>query len=287
MPAKLIKGDEVAAPLRDKLAAEIKNLNETTGLTPGLAVILAGENHASLSYVRNLEKRSGLSGLNVQTHRLSAHVPEGDLIRLIAELNDDDSIHGIIVQLPLPAHMDAHAVLESIDPDKDVDGAHPINMGKLFSNEKGYIPSTANAIMQMIEYTGQPLYGKAAVLIGRNNVVGKPLSLLMLRRNASLTICHSYTKNLGEICREADILAAAAGKPEYVKGEWIKPGAIVIDAGVTRIEGKPVGDIDFAAAKSVAGWLSPVPGGVGPVITTMLQWSTVEAFKKIIAYGSS
>jgi methylenetetrahydrofolate dehydrogenase (NADP+)/methenyltetrahydrofolate cyclohydrolase len=131
------------------------------------------------------------------------------------------------------------------------------------------------------------LHGKAAVLIGRNNVVGKPLSLLMLRRNASLTICHSYTKNLGEICREADILATAAGKPGYVKGEWIKPGAIVIDAGVTRIEGKPVGDIDFAAAKSVAGWLSPVPGGVGPVITTMLQWSTVEAFKKIIAYGSS
>jgi len=279
MPAKLIKGDEVAAPLREKLAAEIKNLNETTGLTPGLAVILAGENHASISFVRNLEKRSGLPGLNVQIHRLPVDVPEGDLIRLIAELNDDYSIHGIMVQLPLPAHMDSHAVLENIDPDKDVDGAHPINMGKLFSNEKGYIPSTANSIMQMIEHTAQPLYGKAAVLIGRNNVVGKPLSLLMLRRNVSLTICHSYTKNLGEICREADILVAAAGKPGYVKGEWIKPGAIVIDAGVTRIEGKPVGDIDFVAAKSVAGWISPVPGGVGPVTIAMLLDNLIKAAK--------
>ncbi|HAP31735.1 MAG TPA: bifunctional 5,10-methylene-tetrahydrofolate dehydrogenase/5,10-methylene-tetrahydrofolate cyclohydrolase [Firmicutes bacterium] len=283
MAAKLIKGDEVAAHLREKITAEIKDLNKATGLIPCLAVILAGEDHASLSYVRNLEKRSGLLGLNVQIHRLPVDVTEGELIRLIAELNDDDRIHGIIVQLPLPAHIDSHAVLETIDPDKDVDGAHPINMGKLFGDVKGYIPSTANSIMQMIEYTREPLYGKTAVLIGRSNIVGKPLSLLMLRRDASLTICHSYTQNLEVICREADILVAAKGKPGFVKADWIKPGAIVIDAGVTQIKGKPVGDIDFAAVKSVAGWISPVPPGVGPIITTMLQWSTLEAFKKIIA----
>ncbi|MEW5922042.1 MAG: bifunctional 5,10-methylenetetrahydrofolate dehydrogenase/5,10-methenyltetrahydrofolate cyclohydrolase [Bacillota bacterium] len=283
MPAKLIKGDEVAARLREEMAAELEDLYEETGRVPGLAVIIVGEEPASLSYVTNIEKSCVSLGFNVQIHRLPVDVAEGELRRLIDELNFNSKIDGIMVQLPLPEHLNTHVILEALDPEKDVDGAHPVNMGKLFSDEKGYIPSTAHSIMRMIEFTRQPLYGKSAVLIGRSNIVGKPLSLLMLRRNASLTICHSYTEDLPAICREADILVAAIGKPGYVKGDWIKPGAIVIDVGVTQIDGKMVGDVDFAAARSVAGWISPVPGGVGPITITMLKWSTLEAFKKRIA----
>jgi methylenetetrahydrofolate dehydrogenase (NADP+) / methenyltetrahydrofolate cyclohydrolase len=283
MPAKLIKGDKVAARLWEEMAAELKELYEETGLMPGLAVIIVGEDPASLSYVTNIEKQGKQLGFDVVVHHLTVDVSEGDLLKLIDELNYNDDVHGIMVQLPLPQHINPYVVQETVDPEKDVDGAHPINMGKLFSDEKGYIPSTVHSVMRMIEFTRQPLYGKKAVLIGRSNIVGKPLSLLMLRRNASLTICHSYTEDLPDICREADVLIAATGKPGFVKEDWIKPGAIVIDVGVSQVDGKLVGDVDFAAAKNTAGWISPVPGGVGPITITMLKWSTLEAFKKRIA----
>lgn len=283
MPAKLIKGDKVAATLREQMAAELKDLYRETGQMPGLAVIIVGEDPASLSYVTSLEAKSSEIGFNTQIHRLSSDVTEGELLQLVDDLNFDDDMHGIMLQLPLPQHLDPHVIQEAIDPDKDVDGAHPVNMGKLFSDEKGYIPSTVHSIMRMIDFTRQPLYGKSAVLIGRSNIVGKPLSLLMLRRNASLTICHSYTEDLPAICRGADILVSAIGKPKYVKEDWVKPGAIVIDVGVNQLDGKLVGDVDFAEAKNTAGWISPVPGGVGPITITILKLSTLEAFKKRIA----
>lgn len=283
MPAKLIRGDKVAAQLRDEMATELEELYKETGLMPCLAVIIVGEDPASVSYVTNIEKKSKDLGFDVIIIRLEVDVSEGELLKLIDELNFNDEVHGIMIQLPLPEHINTHVVQEALDPEKDVDGAHPINMGKLFSDEKGYIPSTAHSVMRMIDFTRQQLYGKKAVLIGRSNIVGKPLSLLMLRRNASLTICHSYTENLPAICREADVLIAATGKPGFVKEDWVKPGAIVIDVGVTQVDGKLVGDVDFVAVRNQAGWISPVPGGVGPITITMLKWSTLEAFKKRIA----
>ncbi len=282
MPAKLIKGDEVAESIRADLANELNNLYEKTGLIPGLAVVIVGENPASMTYVANKEKQSRKIGFYSQVRRLPEDISQDALLEVIAELNEDSKIHGFMVQLPLPDHIDERTVLQSIDPEKDIDGTHPVNMGKLFSNEKGFIACTANSIMHMIEHTRQPVYGKSAVLIGRSNIVGKPLALLLLRRNASVTICHSKSLDLSEICREADILVAAAGSAELVKGDWIKPGAIVIDVGVTQDGDRVLGDVEFEKAQQSAGWISPVPGGVGPITITMLMQNALEAFKQQI-----
>lgn len=280
MPALLIKGDEVANKVRSEISAELKDLYEKTDRVPGLAVVIVGEHPASLSYVINKEKQSKKLGFYSEVHRISADASHEDIITVIQQLNEDDNIHGIMVQLPLPEKIDEKAVLDAIDPDKDVEGIHPINMGKLFSDVKGFLPCTAYSILQMIEFTRQPVFGKSAVLISRSNIVGKPLSLLLLRRNASVTVCHSLTKDLADICREADILVTAAGKPELVKGDWVKPGAMVIDVGMTQVGDKLVGDVVFEEAKEIAGWISPVPGGVGPITITMLMKNTLEAFKK-------
>lgn len=280
MPAKLIRGNEVAERIQAEISAELNELYKKTGKIPGLAVVMAGENPASVSYVISKEKQSKKLGFYSQVHRLPENVSQEELLNLIQELNEDSRIHGFMVQLPLPEHINERAVLDAIDPSKDVDGTHPINLGKLFSNEKGFIPCTANSIMKMIEFTRQPVSGKSAVVVGRSNIVGKPLSLLLLRRNASITICHSKTRDLPQICCEADILVVAVGKPELVRSDWIKPGAIVIDVGVSQVGDKLVGDIAFEEAKEVAGWLSPVPGGVGPITITMLLWNTLEAFKQ-------
>ena len=282
MPAKLIKGDEVAESIRNDLANELSNLYEKTGLIPGLAVVIVGENPASMTYVANKEKQSRKIGFYSQVRRLPEDISQDALLEVIEELNEDSKIHGFMVQLPLPDHIDERTVLKSIDPEKDIDGTHPINMGKLFSDEKGFIACTANSIMHMIEHTRQPVYGKSAVLIGRSNIVGKPLALLLLRRNASVTICHSKSLDLSEICREADILVAAAGSAELVKGDWVKPGAIVIDVGVTQVGDRVVGDVEFENAQKSAGWISPVPGGVGPITITMLMQNALEAFKQQI-----
>lgn len=283
MTAKLIKGDEVANKIRMELSADLKDLYEKTNRIPGLAVIMVGENPASLSYVINKEKQSKKLGFYSEVHRLLSSASEEEILTVIRQLNEDDRIHGLMVQLPLPEHINEKVIIDAIDPEKDVEGVHPINMGKLFSDEKGYPPCTAYSIMQMIEFTRQPVYGKTAVVIGRSNIVGKPLSLLLLRRNASVTICHSYTTNLPDICREADILVSATGKPELVRGDWIKPGAIVIDVGVTQVDDKLTGDVVFEEAVEKAGWISPVPGGVGPITITMLLKNTLEAFKKKVS----
>lgn len=282
MPAQLIRGDEVADKVRSEISAELKELYKKTNRVPGLAVMAVGENPASLPHVINKEKQSKLLGFYSEVHRLPADTSEEDILAVIQQLNEDEKIHGFMVQLPLPKHINEKLVLESIAPEKDVDGTHPINMGKLFSNEKGYLTCTAYSIMQMIEFTRQPVYGKTAVILNRSNIVGKPLLLLLLRRNASITICHSFSNNLAEICRKADILVTATGNPGMVKGDWIKPGAIVIDVGVNQVGDKLVGDVDFEEAKDIAGWISPVPGGVGPITITMLMKNTLEAFKKKI-----
>lgn len=282
MPARLIKGDEVANKVRSEISSELRDLYEKTDRVPGLAVVIVGEHPASLSYVINKEKQSKKLGFYSEIHRLPADASHEDILTVIQQLNEDDNIHGIMVQLPLPEKINEKAVLDAIDSDKDVEGTHPINMGKLFSDEKGFLPCTAYSIMQMIEFTRQPVYGKSAVLISRSNIVGKPLSLLLLRQNASVTVCHSRTRDLADICREAEILVTAAGKPELVKGDWIKPGAIVIDVGMTQVGDKLVGDVVFEDAKEIASWISPVPGGVGPITITMLMKNTLEAFKKKI-----
>lgn len=282
MPATLIKGDEIAENVRADITNELNKLYDKTGMVPGLAVVMVGENPASLSYVTNKEKQSQKLGFYSQVRRLPEDISQDALLEVIEELNEDEKIHGFMVQLPLPDHIEERTILNAIDPEKDIDGAHPITMGKLFSDEKGYIACTANSIMRMIEHTRQPVFGKSAVLIGRSNIVGKPLALLLLRRNASVTICHSKSSDLGDICREADILVVAAGKTGLVKGEWIKPGAIVIDVGVTQVGDRLVGDVDFEEAKKVAGWISPVPGGVGPITIAMLMWNALEAYKREI-----
>ncbi len=279
MPANLIKGDEVAESVRTEIVKELGRIYDETGLVPGLAVVLVGQNPASLSYVINKEKQSKKLGFYSEVRRLPEDISQDDLLEVIEELNEDEKIHGFMVQLPLPEHLDERAILTAIDPEKDIDGTHPINMGKLFSDEKGFIACTAHSILHMIEHTKQPVYGKSAVLIGRSNIVGKPLALILLRRNASVTLCHSKTVGLADICREADILVAAAGSTGLVKGDWVKPGAIVIDVGVTQVGDRLVGDVDFDQAKEVASWISPVPGGVGPITITMLMWNALEAFK--------
>ncbi len=280
MTAKLIKGDEVAGKIRQEIFAEAKDLYEKTKLIPGLAVVFVGENPASQAFVINKEKLSKKLGFNSEVHRLPANASEKTILSVIQQLNENEKIHGIMVLMPLPEHIDKRVIIEAIDPEKDVEGIHPVNMGKLLSDEKGYLPCTAYSVMQMIDFTGQPVYGKTAVVIGRSNIVGKPLSLLLLRRNASITICHSYTNDVPDICREADILVSATGKPGLVKGDWVKPGAIVIDVGEAWVGKKLTGDIAFEEVKEVAGWLSPVPGGVGPLTITMLMKNTLEAFKK-------
>ncbi len=280
MPANLIKGDEVAESVRTEIVKELGRIYDETGLTPGLAVVLVGQNPASLSYVTNKEKQSKKLGFYSEVRRLPEDISQDDLFEVIEELNEDEKIHGFMVQLPLPDHLDERVILNAIDPEKDIDGTHPINMGKLFSDEEGFIACTAHSILHMIEHTTQPVYGKSAVLIGRSNIVGKPLALILLRRNASVTLCHSKTVGLADICREADILVAATGQTGLVKGDWIKPGAIVIDVGVTQVGDRLVGDVDFDQAKEVASWISPVPGGVGPITITMLMWNALQAFKK-------
>jgi methylenetetrahydrofolate dehydrogenase (NADP+)/methenyltetrahydrofolate cyclohydrolase len=280
MPAKLIKGAKVAEKIRGEIAAELNKLYNLTGLIPGLSVILIGENPASLSHVTNIEKQGAKLGFFSQIHRLPADVGQKEVLELTRELNENNSIHGFMIQLPLPGQIDERAVIEAIDPEKDVEGAHPINLGKLFCDEEGYIPCSASSVMHMIEFTGQPILGKSAVVVGRSNIMGKPLSLLLLRRNTSVTICHTHTKNLAEICREADILVSVVGQPGLITKDYVKPGSIVIDVGLTEVKGRLAGDVAFEEVREVAGWLSPVPGGVGPISITMLFWNTLQAFKR-------
>ncbi len=278
--AVIIDGKAIARKVREEVAKGVAKLKAEKGITPGLHVILVGNDPASETYVRNKELACADVGIRGVAHRLPESTDQADLERLVAELNADNSVHGILVQLPLPKHLDALEVLANISPDKDVDGLHQISAGRLLSGYEGFVPCTPRGIMRLIESTGEKITGKEAVVIGRSNLVGKPVSLLLLNQNATVTMCHSKTRDLAEVTRRADILVAAIGRPEFVTGDMIKPGAIVIDVGTTRVEGKLKGDVNFDEAKEKAGYITPVPGGVGPMTIAMLLSNTLLAARR-------
>lgn len=283
MPAKLIKGKEVGDKVCADISAELKDLYPKTDKVPGLGIIVVGEDPASLSSVRHKEKQSKKLGFYSEVHRLPATASTEDVCAVIQQINENNQIHGLLCQLPLPENLHEKAILKAIDPGKDVGGMHPINAGKLFSGKRGYLPCSAYGLMQVIDFTKQPIYGKTAVMISRSDIVSKSLALLLLRRDASITFCPTLSGDLPEICRTADILVTDAGKPGLVRGDWIKPGAVVIDASVTRSGEKLVGDVVLEEAVKVAGWISTLPaGGDDPLTITMLMKNTLEAFKKRI-----
>jgi methylenetetrahydrofolate dehydrogenase (NADP+)/methenyltetrahydrofolate cyclohydrolase len=277
---KVIDGKLIAAEMRKEIASDVQELVART-VVPGLAVVLVGEDPASRVYVSMKEKACADTGIYSVEHKLSAETTEAELLTLIAELNNDVRIDGILVQLPLPKQIDESRVLEAISPSKDVDGFHPYNVGRLVTGNPLFQPCTPYGVMKMLEYTGVDLAGKHVVVVGRSNIVGKPVALMCLAKHATVTICHSRTANLIEEVRRADVVIAAVGRPEMIKGDWIKPGAVVIDVGVNRVgEKKLVGDVDYAGALERARAITPVPGGVGPMTITMLLYNTVESAKR-------
>ncbi len=278
--ARVIDGKAIAAKIRGELTVTVADL-KTKGVVPGLAVVLVGEDPASKVYVSMKEKACSDVGIFSDEYKLSAETSEADLLSLIAKLNADPKIHGILVQLPLPKHIDTEKVLEAISPDKDVDGFHPYNVGRLMVGKPTFQPCTPYGVMIMMKEIGLDLTGKSVVVVGRSNIVGKPVALMCLQQHATVTICHSRTKNLADVVRSADVVIAAVGIPEMIKGDWIKEGAVVIDVGVNRVgEKKLVGDVEYAAAFERASAITPVPGGVGPMTITMLLYNTVESAKK-------
>lgn len=278
MTATVIDGKEMAAELR----RTVKRSAATLEFQPGLAVVLVGEDPASAVYVRNKGKATVEAGLNSIEHKLPADTSEADLLKLIAELNANDAVDGTLVQLPLPNHVNADRVLNAIDPDKDVDGFHPVNVGRLWTGAKALAPCTPTGCMHMIRSVMPVISGKEAVVVGRSNIVGKPMAAMLLAQNATVSIAHSRTHDLAERCRTADILIAAVGRPEMIKGDWVKPGAVVIDVGINRVpkeDGKSrlVGDVEYAPAAERARAITPVPGGVGPMTIACLLENTVTA----------
>ena len=283
MAATIIDGKAIAATLRGKVAAEVKRLTAEHGLTPGLAVVLAGNNPASESYVGSKAKATKEADMNSFDHRLPDTVGEAELLALVKKLNADPAVHGILVQLPLPKQIDAQKVLNTIDPSKDVDGFHPVNAGRLASGLPALVPCTPLGCVMLAKTIHASLAGLDAVVIGRSNIVGKPVTQLLLAENATVTVTHSKTRDLPAVCRRADLLVAAIGRPEYVRGDWIKPGATVIDVGINRVPGaipgksKLVGDVAFTEVAQIAGAITPVPGGVGPMTIACLMVNTVRA----------
>lgn len=269
--------------LSEKRMAELKlrvDALKAAGKPVGLAVILVGDDPASQVYVRNKGKACEELGIESETIRLPADTAQADLEALIERLNGDERISGILVQLPLPRHLDEAAALRRIIPEKDVDGFHIENAGKLFTGQAGVVACTPKGILHMLKASGVPLSGKDAVVIGRSNIVGKPVAMLLLNENCTVTLCHSRTQDLAAHTRRADILVAAVGKPRFVTGDMVKPGAAVVDVGINRVDGKVVGDVDFASVEPVAGWISPVPGGVGKMTICMLMENTIEAAER-------
>ena len=277
MSAQLIDGKALAQEIRQEIAKDIESLVGQTGVRPGLAMVLVGDDPASGVYVRNKKKACDTAGLYVDDHALPVTTTQEELLKLIDQLNNDPKIHGILVQLPLPNQIDSQRVLNAVSPDKDADGFHPYNIGRLMAGDPVFVPCTPKGVMRMIESAGQSIKGKRVVVLGRSNIVGKPVSMLLMHQHATVTICHSRTIDLPEMCKEADILVAAIGKAQFVKSDMVKPGAVVIDVGINRLDdGRLVGDVDFEPVKEVAGWLSPVPGGVGPMTIAMLLGNTLE-----------
>lgn len=284
MTATIIDGKAIAAKVRQEVAEGVAAFRAAHGRAPGLHVILAGEDPASTVYVRNKEKGALEAGLAGVVHRLTAQVSEAQLLGLIRELNQDDAVDGILVQLPLPKGMRSQLILDEIRPSKDVDGFHPINVGALWSGLPGPVPCTPRGSIRLLEEAKVEIAGKRALVVGRSNIVGKPMAALLLSRHATVTIAHSKTADLPARCREADILVAAIGQSKMIQGDWIKPGAAVIDVGMNRDEnGKLCGDVDTAAAMSVAGCITPVPGGVGPMTIAMLLDNTLAAARARVA----
>jgi methylenetetrahydrofolate dehydrogenase (NADP+)/methenyltetrahydrofolate cyclohydrolase len=280
--ARLIDGKEFAAQLRDRIGRRAAEIKEQHGLVPGLAAVLVGEDPASQVYVRNKEKQTVEAGMASVGRRLPADILEADLMAVVAELNADPDVHGILVQLPLPDHIAEKPVIEMIDVAKDVDGFHPLNVGALSNGEEGLVPCTPLGCMMLLDDVLGDLTGLNAVVVGRSNIVGKPIAQLLLAANCTVTIAHSRTRDLPELCRAADILIAAVGRPQMIKGDWVKPGAAVIDVGINRIESEGgrtrlVGDVDFDGAVKVAGSITPVPGGVGPMTIACLLENTLIA----------
>ena len=283
MSAHIIDGNALAQHWREQVARDCVAL-QARGVKPGLAVLLVGDNPASQVYVRNKVKACEQAGLHSVLEQLPADLSESDLLARVEALNRDPLIHGILVQLPLPAHIDAHKVIEAIDPAKDVDGFHVASAGALMTGMPGFWPCTPHGCMKMLESIGYPLSGKHAVVIGRSNIVGKPMALMLLAQNATVTICHSRTVNLKAITLQADVIVAAVGQRNTVTADMVKPGAVVIDVGMNRNEaGKLCGDVDFEAVRQVAGHITPVPGGVGPMTIAMLLVNTLESARRTLS----
>ena len=275
----IIDGKKVSSHIKDNIAAEVKILKNKTGKTPGLAVVLVGDDPASAVYVKNKNKTCKNIGFQSFEHILPENTSEDKLLNLINELNNDDQVNGILVQLPLPSHISSKTILVSINPQKDVDGFHLENVGRLVTGNALFKPCTPAGIIKLLDEYKIEIEGKNAVIIGRSNIVGKPVSFLLLERNATVTICHSRTKDLPSITRSADILIAAIGKPNFVSLDMVKNNAVVIDVGINRLDGKLVGDVDFASVSKQASLITPVPGGVGPMTIAMLMENTLQAFK--------
>ena len=276
--AKILDGKETAAILRGQISTEVQRLQAEYGVQPGLAVIIVGEDPASKVYVGRKHKACEEVGVYSEVIRMAETSTEEELLTQLDSLNNNPKINGILVQLPLPKHINSERVLNAIRPDKDVDGFHPLNVGALGIGVEGLVPCTPHGVVKMLEIYDIPVSGKRAVIIGRSNIVGKPMANLLLARHATVTVCHSRTADLPAVAREADILVAAIGKPNFVTADMVKPGAVVIDVGINRMaDNKLVGDVDFEAVKEVAGAITPVPGGVGPLTIVMLLFNTVKA----------
>ncbi|HPD41652.1 MAG: bifunctional methylenetetrahydrofolate dehydrogenase/methenyltetrahydrofolate cyclohydrolase FolD [Anaerolineae bacterium] len=289
MTANMIDGTAIAASIQAELTAEVAELKEKHGIVPGLATVLVGDNPASQTYVKMKRKRCAEVGIYSVGRELPADAPQEQVEALVRELNADPAIHGILVQLPLPGHLDEEAVLNTISLHKDVDGFHPVNIGRLAmkGREALFAPCTPAGCIELLDRIGVEIRGKEAVVLGRSNIVGLPVSMLLLKRDATVTICHSRSQDLPAICRRADILVAAVGRAEMVRAEWVKPGAVVIDVGINRVEDptakrgyRLVGDVAFEEVQEVAGWITPVPGGVGPMTIAMLLQNTVKGAKR-------
>lgn len=278
MTAQIIDGKSIALRLRETIAEEVKELARTLGRAPGLAVIRVGDDPASEVYVRNKRRTAEKAGVRAWEYALPGDTPRGRLLDKIAELNEDDAVDGILVQLPLPGHLDEYEIVAAVSPAKDVDGFHAISVGRLWQGRPGLVPCTPLGVMRLLEESGVDPAGKRAVVIGRSQIVGRPMAALLLAADATVTICHSRTRDLAAVCREAEILVAAVGRPQFVRRDWVKPGAVVIDVGINRLDdGSLVGDVDFDAVRDVAGHITPVPGGVGPMTIAMLLANTLQA----------
>ncbi|MEK6603790.1 MAG: bifunctional methylenetetrahydrofolate dehydrogenase/methenyltetrahydrofolate cyclohydrolase FolD [Nitrospirota bacterium] len=284
MAARLIDGKALSQSVRDQIARDAAALLSTSGVKPGLAAILVGDDPASQLYVKNKHKACEAVGIHVADHKLPASTSQADLLALIDKVNRDSQIHGILVQLPLPKHIDSSVILNAVLPEKDADGFHPYNIGRLVEGNPIFEACTPRGVIKMIESTGVGIAGKRAVVVGRSNIVGKPVALMLLHRHATVTICHSRTVDLPAVCREAEILVVAIGKARFVTADMVREGAVVVDVGVNRTEdGKFVGDVDFEPVSKKAGWISPVPGGVGPMTIAMLLQNTLESAQRMVA----